>query len=130
MGKSLKDRMKKLPPQRRARIEARAEELIQEELTLRDVRKKMNLTQEELADLLDKGQDTISRLERQPDARISTLMEVLRALGGTLRLVAEFPGRPPLTLTGFGDQATKKKAGIRKRPGRKKGGSGENRPSA
>ena len=51
----------------------------------------LDLTQEELADRLSVAQSNISRLERRRDMLISTLQEVVRALGGELRLTAVFP---------------------------------------
>ena len=42
---TLKDRMDELPPARRKKVEERSEELIAEELSLRDLRKARRLTQ-------------------------------------------------------------------------------------
>lgn len=64
MAKSLDKMMKQLPRKRRAKVEARAAELIAEEMTLRDVRKARELRQTEVARQLHIGQDTVSRLER------------------------------------------------------------------
>ena len=49
MGRTLKDVMDGLTPERRARIEARACEIHQEYLTLKKLRSHMELTQTELA---------------------------------------------------------------------------------
>ena len=49
------------------------------------------MTQEELANRLSVAQSNISRLEHRRDMLISTLQEVVRALGGELRLSAVFP---------------------------------------
>ena len=48
--KNLTDVMAELPAERRARVEARAEALIAEETTLRDLRKAHELTQERMAE--------------------------------------------------------------------------------
>jgi hypothetical protein len=61
--KNLTDVMAELPPERRARVEARAEALIAEETTLRDLRRARELTQERMAELPGVGQDNISRLK-------------------------------------------------------------------
>jgi hypothetical protein len=45
MTVSLDDHLKKLTPERCARIEARTKELIEDELTLRDLRQAQHLTQ-------------------------------------------------------------------------------------
>jgi hypothetical protein len=52
MTVSLDDHLKKLTPERRARIEARTKELIEDELTLRDLRQAQHLTQERMAALM------------------------------------------------------------------------------
>jgi len=52
MAISQKDVMASLSPQRRALVETRAQELIEEEMTLRDLRSVQHLTQERVADLL------------------------------------------------------------------------------
>jgi hypothetical protein len=44
----------------------------------------------------------VSRLEQRSDLRISTLRGYVEAMGGRLSLVAEFPNRPPIVLTGIG----------------------------
>ena len=47
------------------------------------------------------GQEGVSRLEQRSDLLISTLRGYVEALGGSLRLVAEFPNRPPVILHGL-----------------------------
>lgn len=48
-------------------------------------------------------QENVSRIEKRSDLLISTLSDYLEAMGGKLNLVAEFPDRPPVTLTGIAD---------------------------
>jgi transcriptional regulator with XRE-family HTH domain len=103
MAMTLKEMLDRLPAERRRRVEARAEELIAEEMSLRDLRKAMHKTQVQLARKTGKSQVTLSRLERQSDMLISTLNEVVRGLGGRIRIVAELPDRPPVYLTGLAD---------------------------
>ncbi len=91
MATTLKVMMSRLPVERRKQVEARAQELIAREVTLRDLRKGRALTQERVADLLNIGQDGVSRLERRPDLLISTLRSYVNAMGGTLELIARFP---------------------------------------
>jgi len=81
----------KFSPERKKRIKARAKELIAEEMALRDLRKVRRLTQEEVADKLGGKQVYVSRLERQSDAKISTLRNYVKALGGELELIVTFP---------------------------------------
>jgi DNA-binding XRE family transcriptional regulator len=100
---TLDDKMKKLSPSRRKKVEARAAQLIAQEMSLRDLRKARSLTQERLAERLQVSQDRISRLERRTDLLISTLRRHVASMGGNLSLVAEFPDREPVILAGLGN---------------------------
>ena len=81
----------KMPVARRAKIEARARELIAEEVALQHLRKARKLTQERMAELLGVGQDSVSRIENRSDLLLSTLRSYVEAMGGSLKLVVEFP---------------------------------------
>ena len=94
MGKTLKERLSKLPAGRRAKVEARANELLAEEMSLKDLRKARELTQEHMAELLGIGQEGISRLEKRSDLLISTLRNYVARMGGRIELVVRFPDRP------------------------------------
>ncbi|MNE48460.1 Helix-turn-helix domain protein [compost metagenome] len=103
MAKSLDQIMKGLPAARRQKIEQRGEELIAQQMTLQELRKELNLTQEAMAELLDMKQGNVSKVEKRTDMLISTLREYVEAMGGTLELVARLPGRAPVRLEGFRD---------------------------
>lgn len=112
-GMSFERFMERFTPEQRTRIDAHAEKLIAEELSLRDLRKAMGKTQTQLARKLKKPQASVSRMEKQSDMLISTLDKVVHAMGGRVRIVAELPGRPPLYLTGLtglAETATKRAA--------------------
>lgn len=98
MGKTLKYRLSKLPAARRAKIGARADELFAEEMSLKDLRKARQMTQQRMAELLGIGQEGISRIEKRSDLLISTLRNYVARMGGELELVARFPDRPPVLL--------------------------------
>ena len=100
--KTLETKMKKLGAARRRKVEARAAELIAEEMSLSDLRRAHKLTQATVAKALDVNQDQISRIEKRSDLLLSTLRKYVEGLGGTLTLTAEFPDRAPISLTGFG----------------------------
>lgn len=95
--------LKQLPAGERCAIEARGRELVAEYLTLQDLRKAHALTQERMAELLGINQENVSRLEKRTDLLLSTLSSYVAAMGGRLQIVAEFPGRPPVVLSGLGD---------------------------
>ena len=101
MGKTLEEKLAGMPAERRAKIEARTAELIAEEKSLRDLRRARTLTQNRIAKKLGIGQESVSKLESRSDLMISTLRNYVEAMGGKLSLVAEFPDRPPVSLSGF-----------------------------
>ena len=98
---SLTERIGKLPEARRKKVEERAKALIAEEMSLQDLRKARKWTQVRVAKELGINQENVSRIEKRSDLLLSTLSGYVEAMGGTLRLVAEFPDRPPIALTGI-----------------------------
>ena len=128
MGKTLDEVVARMPKRLQRRVKARTAELIAEEMTLRDLRKAMGKTQVQVARLTGKPQATISRMEAQSDMLLSNLDQVVGALGGRVRIVAELPGRAPVVLTGFGDLG----APVRQRraASREKAASAPRRPAA
>lgn len=55
-----------------------------------------------MAKALGISQDGVSRLEKRSDLLLSTMKKSVEAMGGTLSLVAEFPDRKPVILSGIG----------------------------
>ena len=106
---TLKDKMKELSPAQRKKVEARAAELIAEEMTLRELRHARKLTQVKMAKTLGVTQDSVSRLEKRSDLLLSTLRKTVEAMGGNLSLVAEFPDRAPVVLSGIAENDPKSK---------------------
>ena len=95
---------KELSPASRKKVEARAAQLIAEEMTLQELRRARKLTQVRMAKKLGIGQDGVSKLEKRADLMISTLRKTVEAMGGSLSLVAEFPDRAPVVLTGIAEE--------------------------
>jgi len=87
--------------------EARGEDLIRE-VTLREVREAVKRTQVEVAAAMGTSQDRVSKLEHGDDALVSTLRRHIRALGGELRLMVEFPDRPSMAIDLHGDKPVAK----------------------
>jgi len=98
--KTLTEAINELPAGEQQAIRARTAELAAEELSLRQLRELLGLTQDEMADRLEVGQENISRFERREDVRLSTLRSYVEALGGELHVTASFPDRSPIELTG------------------------------
>lgn len=103
MSVNVNEEIGKLSQAQRKKVEARAVELIAEEMTLQQLRKALELTQTRIAKKLGITQVSVSRMEKQSDLLISTLRKTVRAMGGNLCLVAEFPGRPPVMLAGIAE---------------------------
>ena len=99
-----------MPKARRRAVEKRADELIAEELSLRDLRKALQLTQTDVAASLGKGQDEVSRIEQREDLLLSTLQGYVRSLGGELELVCTFKNRNPVRIKGNALTETRKPA--------------------
>src|SRR6266849_1570760 len=111
----LKDKMKELSPAQRKKVEARAADLIAEEMTLRELRHARKLTQVKMAKTLGVTQDSVSRLEKRSDLLLSTLRKTVEAMGGNLSLVAEFPDRAPVVLSGIAEEAPERRPTGRRR---------------
>jgi transcriptional regulator with XRE-family HTH domain len=99
MPTNVDDIIRKLSPTQRKKVEARAAQLIAEEMTLRELRQARKLTQVRMAKKLGITQDSVSRLEKRSDLLLSTLRKTVEAMGGHLSLVAEFSDRGPVILS-------------------------------
>jgi DNA-binding XRE family transcriptional regulator len=85
------DILAEMSPERRAKVLARARQLIAEERALRHLREARKLTQETMAELLHIKQASVSKIESRTDMLLSTLRSYVAAMGGSLHLVVEFP---------------------------------------
>lgn len=101
MAVNVDDKIKKLSAAQRKKVEARGAELVAEEMTLGELRRARKLTQVRVAKKLGISQDSVSRLEKRSDLLLSTLRKTVEAMGGHLSLVAEFPDREPVVLSGI-----------------------------
>ena len=99
MGSTLERKIEQLSPEQKTEVNARADELILQEMSLRALRKDLKRTQVEVAKALSIGQDTVSRLEGRCNIMVSTLDRYIKAIGGEMFIIAEFPDRPSVKLT-------------------------------
>jgi DNA-binding XRE family transcriptional regulator len=83
------------------KIDASYQELREEYITLQNLRKAHDLTQEHMAEMLGVRQENISRLEKRSDMMLSTLRSYIQAMGGDLKLMVEFPNSKSVALSGF-----------------------------
>ncbi len=80
-------------PERLARSEARKAKFEAELVSLEQLREGLGISQEELANVMEVQQPAISKLVRRPDMKVSTLRDLIAAMGGELHLTATFPDR-------------------------------------
>ena len=81
-------------------IEKGKELLIMECKLISQLRKDQDLTQKELAEIMEIRQSAISQIENQEDVLVKTLERYIKALGGQLEIRAKFPDRE-VALTQF-----------------------------
>ncbi len=82
----------------KAKMSSDAQRAVQEkvhammqEMPLAELRHARQLSQQDLADKLKVKQAAISKLERRADMYISSLRDVIQAMGGELEIKAKFP---------------------------------------
>ena len=76
-------------------------------MTLRELRKARQLTQVTVARQLGISQDGVSRLEQRSDLLLSALRRAVEAMDGSLSLIATFPDRPPVELSGISERESR-----------------------
>jgi DNA-binding XRE family transcriptional regulator len=103
MGRRLDDIIAELPPDRRARIDARHERLRQDVESLHQLRRIAGKAQSEIASTLNIKQPSVSKIEKQADMYLSTLRSYVEAIGGELELFVKLPKRPALRLRRLGE---------------------------
>lgn len=115
-GPTLEQVIGRLPLAQRRAVARRRAQLIEEETSLRELRRALGLTQVQVARGLNKGQHEISRMEQRGDMLLSTLDGFVRAMGGELELVCRFRDREPVRLkTTLAAKRTGRAGGSRKR---------------
>jgi len=101
MAISMDDFIKKLPKWEQEAIAKRSAELLAEVQTLEQVRKAKRRSQAKVAKKLHIGQAAVSKLERRTDMYVSTLRSYIEAMGGSLEIIAKFPGSLPVRISQF-----------------------------
>ena len=86
----LSELTKDFTPEQRRRVDNIKSELLAE-MPLHELRRARALTQRDMAKMLNVNQPAVSKLERRADAYVSSLRSYIEAVGGRLRIVAEFP---------------------------------------
>ena len=98
-----------MSPEAQKRVEERAKAEYQA-LALSELREAQDLTQVRLAEKLGIDQGAVSKIERRTDMYLSTLRNVIQAMGGQLELTARFPtGRVQVLRFREADRSGKKR---------------------
>jgi DNA-binding XRE family transcriptional regulator len=97
----------RMSPKARAEAEARASQLDQE-MNLAEVRRALQLSQDEIAQTLQIGQGSVAKIEKRADMYVSTLRRFIEAMGGELEIVARFAGHS-VKIKSFADLSEKER---------------------
>jgi transcriptional regulator with XRE-family HTH domain len=99
MPRNVNEILAKLPEPRRKAILAGADAMLAEEMTLAEIRKMILGSQAALAKKMGIKQAAVSRLERRANIHLSTLKQLIGAMGGEMKIVAQFAGRPGVVVS-------------------------------
>lgn len=88
---TLEQLLSQLPPERQARIQQMADDMILD-YKLQQIREELALSQQQLAEAMGIKQPTLSEIEnRGTDIKLSTLKRYVETMGGKLRIDVELP---------------------------------------
>ena len=105
MAKKFQNLRNKMSRERLEKIDAMTKNMLAE-MPMHELRRARQLSQEQLANVLDIKQGSVSKLERRTDLYISTLRRYVEAMGGELTLRARFPeGEVTITRLGQIDES-------------------------
>ncbi len=90
MARNFNELRAKMSPESRARVEQRVKATLAA-MPLEELREARELTQTQLAQVLQVSQGAVSKVERRADMYISTLRSYVSAMGGDLQIRAVFP---------------------------------------
>jgi transcriptional regulator with XRE-family HTH domain len=102
MARNFKELQTKMDPASRADNAQRVREELQR-MALEELRSAKQLTQSDMAEMLDVPQSSISRIEQRADMYLSTLRNYIHAVGGELRIQAVFPDGGTVVIDQFGE---------------------------
>ena len=104
MARNFKELRERMSPEARRESDREYRRLVQE-MPLGKLRAARELTQENLARILDVNQSEISKIERRADMYVSTLASYVQAMGGALEIRAVFPDGEAVKITQFEELA-------------------------
>jgi len=98
MTETLESVMAALPKEQQEAIAQQTIKLIAEEMSLRELRKARERSQQAVGEILAINQAAVSKIERRTDMYVSTLRSFIEAMGGELEIIARFPDRAPVKI--------------------------------
>lgn len=101
--KSFKTLTSSFTPEQRAQVDA-AKVALRREMSLAELRRARDLTQDALGQTLQVGQPAIAKLEKRTDMYVGNLRRFVEAMGGELEIVARFPDGD-VTINNFSELA-------------------------
>lgn len=102
MARNYKELQAKMDPASSADNQRRVREELQR-MALDELRSARQLTQADMAEMLDVPQSSISRIEQRADMYLSTLRNYVHAAGGALQIQAVFPDGGAVVIDRFGE---------------------------
>jgi transcriptional regulator with XRE-family HTH domain len=102
MARNYKELQAKMDPASVADNKQRVCEELQR-MALDELRSARQLTQADMAEMLDVPQSSISRIEQRADMYLSTLRNYIHAVGGALQIQAIFPDGGTVVISRFGE---------------------------
>lgn len=98
MATNIDELIEKESAETQAYIAKRTQEIVQEVLSLSEIRKLVGRTQATMAEEMCINQQNISKIENRKDLMLSTLKNYIECLGGTLNITAVFPDNKEISL--------------------------------
>ena len=105
MTETLESVIASLPKAQQEAIAQQTMNLVAEEMSLRELRKARERSQQAVGEILAINQAAVSKIERRTDMYVSTLRSFIEAMGGELEIIARFPDRAPIIINQFEELA-------------------------
>src|SRR5580700_3957985 len=102
MARNFKELQAKMDPARRSETQQRVRDELRR-MALDELRSAKQLTQADMAEMLNVPQSSISRIEQRADMYLSTLRNYIHAMGGVLQIQAIFPDGGAVAINRFGE---------------------------
>ena len=101
MARNAKELFAELSELDRKEVLDRAGKSLEEEMTLRQLRRLFLGTQTALGNKIGIKQAAVSRLENRSDMHLSTLKQMIDTMGGKVKIIAQFADRPGVSVNLF-----------------------------